>query len=223
MQREPLPSLGHAMDCGAHAGRLVFTVALPSDSLAQRRVEMVAVSGSPPEIEWRLDLGPWEPSTIARDRDNNHPEATPNRGALSDFVPLVVSNYDLEQFKLVMIDVGRGVLAWESPPRDELLHYQIYRGSLGQYFASNRARIIALDGSTGEITAAVDVGHDTSRSFHAVDGRLWIYAMTWHRMNELAWAILDGRTLELLARGNESLRTTDVTEQTIAWLAPGGR
>lgn len=218
----PLPSAGHVIGCGTHEGKLVFTVAGRWDRLEDRGFEIVAVSGDSPVIDWRLDLGPWEPSSSAHERDNATVDASPYRGPLTDFVPLVLAAHDVDELKLAVIDVANGAIAWESQPHADLLFYQLYRGSDGQHFLSNRSRLIALDGTSGRVTAAVDFGHETSRSFHAVGGRVWLYSMEWHRMNELPWVVLDGRSLAVVARGNEALHPVDTTAETIDWLGASG-
>lgn len=222
-QAQPLPSVGRTLGCGTHGEQLVFTVAHPWERLEQRSFEVLAVAGDPAAIAWRVDLGGWEPSAMAQNRDNAGPDAAPNRGRLAVFVPLVLDAHGVDELKLAVIDVANGVLAWESALRAELLHFQAYRGSGSQHFLSNGSRIVAIDGASGRLTAAVDVVHQTSLSFHAVGGKLWIFSMDWHRMNELPWAVLDGQTLAILARGNEALQTTDATQQAAAWLGvPAG-
>jgi len=223
VQESPLPSAGRALACGTHAGQLVFTVARDTNAIDQGTTEMIAVAGEPPAIAWRVDLGRAEPSSWAQSRDSTGPDGTPHRGALASFVPLVLYSADADGLELGVVDVAHGRLAWKSPRRDELLHYQAFRGSGDQHFLSNGTRVVAVDGATGHVTAAIDVLHQTALAFHAVDGRLWIYSMDWHRMDELPWAVLDGRTLAVVGRGNEALQPTDVTRDVIAWLgAPAG-
>jgi hypothetical protein len=221
-QRQPLPSEGTVKACGTHAGRLVFTVAGRWDELEDRSFAMIAVSGDAPVVDWRLDLGPWEPSSSAHNRDNADFDAAPNRGRLADFVPLVLSAHEVDELRLVVVDMANGALAWESEPQADLLFYQLYRGSGSQHFLGNGSRIVALDGGSGQVTAAVDVVHQTSLSLHAAEGRLWIYSMDWQRMNDLPWAVLDGLTLAVVARGNAELQPVDTTAETIAWLGGGG-
>lgn len=217
-EERPLSSVGHVLGCGTHADRLVFTVVSSQSPDGHARLEMLAVSGEAPAIDWRVDLGRWELFDIANTHDNRGREAATHRGPLPDYVPLLLGAHGVDEFQLVVIDVARGALAWASQPHAELLHFQLYRGSGSQQFLSNRSRIIAIDGGSGEVTAAVDLGHETSRSFHAVDGRLWSYSMDWQRMNELPWVVLDGRTLEVLGRGNDTVSPVDTTQATIAWL-----
>lgn len=90
---QQLPSVGKVLACGTHGEQVVFTVVRSSETLDQRSFEIIAVAGEPAALAWRVELGRWEPSPFAQNRDNAGPEAAPNRGPISDFVPFVLHTY----------------------------------------------------------------------------------------------------------------------------------
>lgn len=215
---KPLPSEGIPLYCGLRDGSPVFTVAHRWADLVERRFELVAVDPNTASVTWRLGLGPWEPSSIAGSRDNDTPEAHPLRGTLTDFVPVLLGTHGSDGVKLVVLDMIEHELAWESTPRAELLHSDVFRGRGAQYFLADSGRVAAFDGNTGKLTAAIKVGHESSRAFHAVDGQLWLFSMAWGRMDALPWVRLDGTTLEPLAAGNEEFRPRVITDEFADWL-----
>jgi len=211
----PLVSPGIPLRCGKHGGQFVFTVAVGGEA---QKFQLIGVDRDPAAVAWHLDLGPWEPFSSARERDNVGPEADPLSGLLSDFVPLLLTTHGDDGLKIAVIDQTKHALAWESPIHAELLRDQLFRGSGNQYFLTNGQRIAAIDGATGELTAAVELSHDDPRAFHAIDGRLWVHTMEYARMNALPWLVLDGRTLEVLARGSGQDEPADVLAELHAWL-----
>ena len=215
---KPLPSEGIPLHCGFRDGAPVFTVAHRYAEIAQRRFELIAVDTDNASVTWRLGLGPWEPSSIARSRDNDTPQAHPLRGTLTDFVPVLLGTHDDDGVKLSVLDMRRHEVAWESTPHAELLHFDVFRGDGAQYFLADFGRVVAVDGATGKLTAAIKAGHESSRAFHAVDGQLWLFSMQWQRMNALPWARLDGTTLDVLAAGNDEFRPQVITDEFTRWL-----
>lgn len=215
---KPLPSEGIPLYCGLRDGAAVFTVARRYSEIAERRFELTAVDQGTASVAWRLDLGPWEPSSIARSRDNDTPDAHPLRGSLTDFVPVLLGTHDNDGVKLAMLDLNKHRVDWESTPHAELLHFDVFRGPGAQYFLGDSGRIAAFDGKTGKLTAAIRLGHESTRAFHALGNQLWLFSMGWHRMDALPWARLDGATLEVLAAGNDAFRPRAITDEFSGWL-----
>jgi len=217
-----LPSEGIPLFCGLAGDTPVFTVAKPWGDVTERRFDLVAVDPKTATVDWRLSLGAWEPSMIANSRDNDTDGAHPLRGTLTDFIPILLDTHGSDEVKLVVVDLAQRKVAWEGTPYPELLHFEIFRGTGDQYFLSNRSKLAALDGSTGRITAAIELGHESPRAFHAAHGKLWLYSMGWQRMNELPWAVLDGTTLEVQGSGHAEFSPKVVTDDFAGWLgAPG--
>lgn len=217
---QPLPSRGIAARCGVHGDELVFTVSIPAPSGAPDRTKLIGVRLDPPGIDWKLDLGTSSPADSAHQRDNRGPDADPLRGTLSDFVPVLLEQREGDTFRLAVIDLIRHRIAWQSRPRPELANMQVFRGSGDQHFCSMGARLVAISGKTGEITAAVEINHECPRAFYAIDQRLWVYSMKYARMDSLPWAVLDGRTLALIGHGNDDYTPRAITEDFRAWLSP---
>lgn len=217
VEARALPDEGIVGSCGRHAGALVFGV-----SPRQREttgIDLVGVEPQASSIAWRISLGIWEPSSIKRGRDNEGPHANPLEGVLSDYVPVVLSSHGIDGLELAVLDLRTHAVAWRGPRDEALLHYEVFRGTPPQHFLSNGRRLIAIDGASGEVTAAVELPHEDALATHAADGRLWVYSMQYDRQNRLPWLVLDGRTLEVLARGNEDYSPVDVTEQVRTELA----
>jgi len=217
----PLASRGIVARCGVHRDELVFTVSTRADSGAPQGTELIGVHPDELRIDWTLDLGASRLNAFAVQRDNRGPDADPLRGALSDFVPVLLQRHDGDHFQLVVIDLVRHRIAWQSRPRPGLATMHVFRGSGDQHFVSIGARLAAISGKTGEITAAVEIVHEEPRAFYAADGRLWVHSMKYARMDSLPWAVLDGRTLELVGHGNSDYTPRPVTKDFQAWLAPG--
>ena len=213
----PLEMLGFSQSCGTHDGKLVFTVGGDAGE-GQRRFEVVGVDPAKAEVAWRIDLGPWEPSTIARDRDNAGPDADPLRGSISDFVPVLLDQHGIDDVKLAVLDLRSHAIAWESSPRPELLHYQVLRGSGDQHFIDGFDNLGAIDGATGKLNAAVQLHHENVRGFYAVDGRIWVYSMTYATESTLPWLVLDGASLTPTASSTEDYAPTDNTSGFRDWL-----
>lgn len=213
-----LPSEGIPLFCGLAEGTPVFTVEHPWDNVAERRFELLAIDPNTAAVAWRISLGAWEPSSIATSGDNDVPQAHPLRGSLTDFVPVLLATHGSDDVKLVVIDLAKRELAWQGAPHPELLHFEVFRGQGNQYFLGDRSKIAAIDGTTGRLTAAVQLGHEGSRAFQAAHGQLWLYSLERGRMNTLFWTQLDGATLEVLGSGNAEFAPKVVTEEFARWL-----
>lgn len=215
---QPLTSEGIPMYCGLRDGTPVFTVAYRWSEPSERRFGLVAVDPSTAAVAWSIGLGAWEPSSIARSRDNDTPEAHPLRGTLTDFVPVLLGRQGHEGVKLAVLDMTQHEIAWEATPRAELLHFDVFRGHESRYFLADSGRLAAFDGATGGMTAAIKLGHEDSRAFHAARGQLWLFSMGYGRMDALSWARLDSTTLEPIASGNDEFRPELITDEFADWL-----
>lgn len=215
---KPLTSEGIPLYCGLRDGTPVFTVAHRWEELAERSFALVAVDPDTASVAWRIGLGTWEPSFIARSRDNDTPEAHPLRGTMTDFVPVLLGTHGSDDVKLAVLDMTKHEIAWESTPRSELLQFDVFRGQDAQYFLGGSGKVGAFDGNTGKLTAAIEVRHEDARAFHAAQGQLWLFSSDSGRMDALPWARLDGTTLETIAAGNEEFLPRVITDEFAAWL-----
>lgn len=206
--------VGSSTICGRRGETLVFfreEVGEKADNA------LVGIDPASASVLWSISLGPRRVKSIAQNRDTEDASAHPLRGGLTDFVPVILSQRKgLESsHRIAVINLRDRKVAWESKVLDELLHHSMFRGSGGMYYLTRQSHVVAIDGASGKVTAAVaGTSLESVRGFHAVDGRLWVYNMDWLPMNRLPWAVLDGRTLKTLAQGHK-LGLEDVMEETI--------
>ncbi len=218
VSKHALPSEGIPLHCGLAEDTPVFTVAHPWNDALDRRFELIAVDPATAGVAWRVDLGAWEPSMIATSRDNEAPWAHPLRGTLTDFVPVLLDTHGSDDVKLVVIDMAKHEVSWKSTPHPELLHFEVFRGRGDQYFLGDRGKVAVIDGATGRVGAAIELGHEGSRAFHAKHGQLWLFSMGWERMNALPWVQLDGDTLQVIGTGNSEFAPQVITDEFAGWL-----
>lgn len=216
--RKPLPSEGIPKYCGLRDGMPVFTVAHRYGVLAEQSFGLVAVDPNTASVAWRIGLGQWEPSFVARSRDNDARDAHPLRGSLTDFVPVLLGTHGSRDVKLAVLDMTKHELAWEGTPHSELLQFDVFRGHEAQFFLGDSGRVAAFDGNTGKLTAAIKLGHQDARAFQAAHGQLWLFSMGYGRMDALSWVRLDGTTLKTIAAGNDEFRPSVVTDEFADWL-----
>jgi hypothetical protein len=224
----PIKTISHpslparqAHTCGRYGEQYVFFTEEYGRDAKERHHELIALSESLEQVEWQIPLGPWGLNRISRPRGSQGRQAHPLRGALSDFVPFIGSEFDNDKHKLLVLDLKKQKVAWESLPMTDLLHYHTFRGTQGQHFIVYATHIVALDGQTGKVTGAIGGNYYEVRGFYPVDGRLWAFTQKWQRMNALPWMVLDGRTLKAVAQGNHGLVIAPVLDKTIQmWRIP---
>ncbi len=166
---------------------------------------------------WRLDLGAY---AFNHDIHLSHLRAMalelePWSGSLTRFVPLVLvapsapdaTSFD---FHLAMVDLETRRVAWRSSATQRLLYNKLIRYQ-GRYYLDEHGAVTVLDGATGQMTAAAQVGEEI-KPFHFHGGRLWVHSRDWRDLDEAPWAVLDAATLRPLARHGD-FQPTDIRSE----------
>ena len=224
MRPTPDKEYRRAMTCGRWGNKYVFYTQNKHIG-AKMRSELVVLPESLDRIEWRLPLGQRDLNRIeGYSADYRIAEAHPLKGELADFVPIVTGTFGVDEFTVTVIDMKKQKIAWESAPKSALLHYGASRGTNDQHFIVQSAHVVAIDGKTGQVTGVIGGRYYAVRPFYGRAGRLWLYVNAkdgWPRINALPWGVVDGRTLNLVKRGNSSFDTKSTLPQTIKdWAVP---
>lgn len=185
--------------CGTRGERLVISVGRARDGL-----QLVLVDPASGAIDASIDLGPvrlggslpqWE--IVQR-----YAGGDPLGGALPRFVPVLIDrSADGDSTRLVVVDLDERRVAREGTMAHDLIHYSLQRDG-GRFVLSGgtlgRGESLAvIDGATGAITAALalPLSGDEVLPYHFRDGRVWIFASDWRRLDRAPWAVLDAATL----------------------------
>ncbi len=121
------------------------------------------------------------------------------------FLPLLVG--EPASMKLLMLDLERGTIAWQSQPvRDpgavQLIAAQgRYYWWMAHGFDGRGAALLAMNGQDGALSAAIEMsGYAPVRPAHVADGAIWLYPDA----SQHPWVVVAGDTLERLGELTKS-------------------
>jgi outer membrane protein assembly factor BamB len=184
--------------CGRYRDRLVLTVQV--GSLPGRTSVIVAdAAGTMQRTIDLLDDMHWNgPASMPW----TYPESAALAGELTRFVPYVLSTYQPEHKRLVMLDLEEGKIAWQAPDDDSIIHFDLFRvGTRWVLVEGVTAGILAVfDGATGHLVAATNAHHYNGMTKllppHAAGDVLWLSAGVWNPLDKPPIAVLDVATLK---------------------------
>jgi hypothetical protein len=209
----------HLIGCGSYRDDLVFSLDVSSlEGAYQPPRSLVVVTDRAGAPRRTIDLG----HDMRWDRDatgKRHPGAAPLSGELSRFVPylqVTASEEEGAPERLIVLDLEEGKIAWHGPQDPGTIHMNLFHAGARWYLTTSMpAAIVAIDGATGAIAAAIVADHERGVEdplpLQVVGDRLWLYSGAWNTFDRAPIAVLDAATLEpSFARDVE---ITDVTAE----------
>jgi hypothetical protein len=200
--------------CGQFAGHLVFHLA----SEGQRTLVVITDDKGVP-----LHTVPLEPD-LGEDLDvSSYPETAPLSGSLTRFTPYILIGSASEHAKIeghvVMLDLEQGRVAWQSPDiYESLLGSNLFRAGDRWLLSLGHSRVMMFNGATGQLDAAAHTNHrvDTVRPYAVANGRLWLFAQDWSRLDHAPLVILEVATLKAVLE--QGILVSDATTEARATL-----
>ena len=128
-----------------------------------------------------------------------HRMARPIDGELTRYRPLILTgNQSDEEHRWVVLDLDEHRIAREAIPRSDYSHFEQVRVNDHHYFWhfswDYGGLLIAIDGTTGDISGAVHDVDDFSPA-HFVGDRIWLHTRDWRAASDAPVAVYDAATL----------------------------
>lgn len=190
--------------CGMRDHRLVMAVAgslLIIDTTAPDAPARLL----PLNAAWHLDAVAWQA-----------PDRAPLSGQLTRFVPVLLGQRGdpARAGVLAMLDIDSGQVAWQRE-LPWLAGARLMRDGNHHYlYAPERARLLAFDGDTGQLTGARDTGGAGVWPEQVAGGNIWIFRGP-------DWAVLDGNTLAVMPSVGRASAGEDITAELTTELGLG--
>lgn len=197
----PTEVAGILETCGRREGRYVLQL-----SDRDRGTHLVQLDQETLEVTAATSIERGAFNTIVF--NHRYPRSEPLLGDLLRFVPLILDDEsDTMAHTLVMVDLDRADVVWESPPRSELLHYHLARAGTHHYLIGH-GQLALLSGDTGELVRAIrtEPRVEIEPPQLTADGALWLTSSD-------GAIVLDALTFEVIGQFGEPIAIVDATQE----------